>query len=142
MLTLLPSQWYSVGFYLPLFPRGAKQGVKTIIFQKSQILVFLDSKSKKHKIEDAKTCTVVGAALYQDMLNGNLEDLHVELPKDDSENEKRYYWGALGNPTDDPADFFKLDNLFFSPRDTAGLVCQALSATQPTYPPLVAICSR
>ena len=46
------------------------------------------------RIVDAKTCTVVGAALYQDICNGNLPGMTVQ---EESENRpsRQYYWSIL-----------------------------------------------
>ena len=67
------------------------------------------------KINDAKTCTVAGAALYQDILNGNLEGFHIEQTAIAS-HSRTYFWGLLSR-TGDPADFYKSDNLLFRPGD-------------------------
>jgi len=67
------------------------------------------------KINDAKTCTVAGAALYQDILNGNLGGFNIEQTSIDTYS-KTYFWGLLSR-TGDPADFYKADSLMFRPGD-------------------------
>jgi len=42
-------------------------------------------------IQDAKTCTVVGAALYQDICNGNLPGMTLQ-EESDNKPSRRYYW--------------------------------------------------
>jgi hypothetical protein len=46
------------------------------------------------RINDAKTCTVVGASLYQDICNGNLPGMTIQ---EESENRpsRQYYWSLL-----------------------------------------------
>ena len=54
-------------------------------------------------IRDAKTVTVAGAALFQDVLNGNLAGFDlVEDARENSSSE--YNWGVL-TPSRDPRDF-------------------------------------
>jgi hypothetical protein len=67
------------------------------------------------KINDAKTCTVAGAALYQDILNGNLQGFSIEQTAIDSFS-KTYFWGLIGR-NGDSADFYKSDSLLFRPAD-------------------------
>lgn len=67
------------------------------------------------KINDAKTCTVAGAALYQDILNGNLEGFSIEQTID-SAYSKTYFWGLLA-PAATAEDFYKADSLLFRPTD-------------------------
>jgi hypothetical protein len=49
------------------------------------------------KIQDAKTCTVVGAALYQEILNGALRNFSITPMSGDNADDfsKQYYWGIL-----------------------------------------------
>ena len=65
------------------------------------------------KINDAKTCTVAGAALYQDILNGNLEGFTIEQTAV-STYSKTYFWGLLSR-TGSTTDFYKADSLLFRP---------------------------
>ena len=67
------------------------------------------------RILDAKTCTVVGAALYQDICNGVLEGFSIA---DDRELElsRQFYWGILSK-TGMPDEFYNKRNLLFSPRE-------------------------
>lgn len=67
------------------------------------------------KINDAKTCTVAGAALYQDILNGNLTGFTIEQTGQ-TEYSRTYFWGLIGRNSE-PADFYRDDNLLFSPAD-------------------------
>ncbi|MBN1404611.1 MAG: virulence factor SrfB [Opitutales bacterium] len=46
------------------------------------------------RIVDAKTCTVVGAALYQDICNGNLPGLSIREESQDRP-QCQYYWSIL-----------------------------------------------
>lgn len=55
------------------------------------------------RIRDAKTVTVAGAALYQDVLNGNLEGFHLADAADEPAGAQ-HYWGLLGVARD-PRDF-------------------------------------
>jgi hypothetical protein len=47
------------------------------------------------RIRDAKTVTVAGAALYQDVLNGNLTGFHLASEAQESRNAQ-FNWGVLG----------------------------------------------
>jgi hypothetical protein len=67
------------------------------------------------RILDAKTCTVVGAALYQDICNGALSSFTVKQPGE-TVFSRQYYWGLIW-PTMLPSDFFARKNLLFSPAD-------------------------
>lgn len=67
------------------------------------------------KINDAKTCTVAGAALYQDILNGNLTGFTIEQTGQ-TEYSRTYFWGLIGRNSE-PGDFYRDDNLLFSPPD-------------------------
>ena len=69
------------------------------------------------KINDAKTCTVAGAALYQDILNGNLQGFSIEQAGL-TEYSRTYFWGIVAQNTD-MRDFYRSDNLLFSPSDYA-----------------------
>jgi hypothetical protein len=69
------------------------------------------------KINDAKTCTVAGAALYQDILNGNLQGFNIEQTAV-ANYSKTYFWGIISR-VGDPADFYKDDSLLFRPSDYA-----------------------
>ena len=69
------------------------------------------------KINDAKTCTVAGAALYQDILNGNLEGFNIEQTAN-ATYSKTYFWGIIAR-VGDSADFYKSDSLLFRPSDFA-----------------------
>lgn len=69
------------------------------------------------KINDAKTCTVAGAALYQDILNGNLKGFSVEQTAVETYS-KSYFWGIMGNGND-VGNFYKDDSLLFRPGDYA-----------------------
>ncbi|MBD5779791.1 virulence factor SrfB [Pelagicoccus sp. NFK12] len=67
------------------------------------------------RITDAKTCTVVGAALFQDICNGNLNTFTIR-PADRSELSRRFCWGfARRNML--PRDFFNSNNLLFRPSE-------------------------
>ena len=71
--------------------------------------------AEKGLVTDAKTAAVVGAALHQDILNGNLkgfslkEELHLERTP--------HYWGGI-NQNARPEEFFK--NLIFDKRKLDG----------------------
>ncbi|MFA5256903.1 MAG: virulence factor SrfB, partial [Opitutales bacterium] len=53
------------------------------------------------RIMDAKTCTVVGAALYQDICNGNLPGLTLREEAQDRP-QRQYFWSILpGNGVQD-----------------------------------------
>jgi hypothetical protein len=67
------------------------------------------------KIQDAKTCTVVGAALFQELVNGALRDFNIAAA---NENDffKQYYWGIIPSGGK-PDDFYRKPNLLFSPSD-------------------------
>lgn len=66
------------------------------------------------RIADAKTCTAVGAALFQDMRNGECDSLNI-VPDTHTELSRRYYWNLVSDrgPTEDfhreylfaPADY-------------------------------------
>jgi hypothetical protein len=66
------------------------------------------------RINDAKTCTVAGAALYQDILNGNLEGFSIE--QGSAGNVQKYFWGLVGRGST-PEEFYRSDNLLFRPSD-------------------------
>jgi len=55
------------------------------------------------RIRDAKTVTVAGAALFQDVLNGNTSGFRLTEPAHD-ETAATYNWGLL-NPNRDPVAF-------------------------------------
>lgn len=57
------------------------------------------------RIADAKTCTVVGAALFQDMRNGNCAALSIRK-SEDVELSRRYYWGLVTKDKD-PKEFHR-----------------------------------
>jgi hypothetical protein len=67
------------------------------------------------RIQDAKTCTVVGAALYQEILNGNLPNFGISAANPDKPSAQ-YWWGIIpvGGRM---AGFYKPPKLLFSPRD-------------------------
>lgn len=67
------------------------------------------------RILDAKTCTVVGGALFQDMCNGNLEGFSV-VPETALGLSRNYFWGLVTKAML-PEDFFNRKNLLFAPRD-------------------------
>ena len=77
------------------------------------------------RIVDAKTCTVVGAALYQDICNGNLPGMTVQ---EESENRpsRQYYWSILpsnsGSYDDKNAEFL------FTPADYPSAECETISS--------------
>lgn len=60
---------------------------------------FLDS----GRIRDAKTVTVAGAALYQDVLNGNLTGFHL-VGETEDKRTSQFNWGVL-NETRDAKNF-------------------------------------
>ncbi|MGA2016260.1 MAG: virulence factor SrfB [Opitutaceae bacterium] len=66
------------------------------------------------RINDAKTCTVAGAALYQDILNGNLEGFSIE--QGSAGHIQKYFWGLVGRGSG-PEEFYRSDNLLFRPSD-------------------------
>jgi len=66
------------------------------------------------RINDAKTCTVAGAALYQDILNGNLEGFSIEQGAPGQ--VQKYFWGLMGRSSS-PEEFYRADNLLFRPAD-------------------------
>lgn len=67
------------------------------------------------KIQDAKTCTVVGAALFQEMINGNLSHFGISAANADKP-PRQYWWGII--PTGgNKAGFYQKPNLLFSPKD-------------------------
>jgi hypothetical protein len=71
--------------------------------------------SEEGKIRDAKTCTVVGAALHQDMCNGHLENFSISDESTETFT-RNCFWGVM--PAGGmPGDFYKSSNLLFSPRD-------------------------
>ena len=65
------------------------------------------------RIADAKTCTVVGAALYQDICNGNLQGFFLE---DESKKKAQHqcFWGIV--PTKGPIEQFH-QNYIFTPSE-------------------------
>ena len=64
---------------------------------------------------DAKTAAVVGAALHQDILNGNLKGFSL---KEEPHLERTpHYWGGI-NQNARPEEFFK--NLIFDKRKLDG----------------------
>ena len=67
------------------------------------------------KINDAKTCTVAGAALYQDILNGNLQGFSIEQTGL-TEYSRTYFWGLLSRGGE-PGEFYRADNLLFRPSE-------------------------
>lgn len=65
------------------------------------------------RITDAKTCTVVGAALYQDSVNGNLEGFSITLD-DQNDLQRNAWWGLI--PEGGPSNtFFDSYHLLFRP---------------------------
>ena len=67
------------------------------------------------KVTDAKTAAVVGAALHQDILNGNLNGFSL---KEEPHLERTpHYWGGI-NRNARPEEFFK--NLLFCKRELEG----------------------
>lgn len=71
------------------------------------------SSFEEGRIQDAKTATVVGAALYQDIRNGNLSDFFISSEQDKPPS-KDYTWGIL-SPGEPDAFFGK--NRLFAPGD-------------------------
>ncbi len=69
------------------------------------------------KINDAKTCTVAGAALYQDILNGNLAGFRITQAQV-AECSRAYFWGLIGRGGE-PNEFYRSDNLLFRPSELA-----------------------
>ena len=67
------------------------------------------------RILDAKTCTVVGAALYQDICNGAMDSFSIKQPGE-TVFSRQYYWGLIWTSML-PSDFFARKNLLFSPAD-------------------------
>jgi hypothetical protein len=69
---------------------------------------------KEGKITDAKTCTVVGATLYQDLKYNRIPGFMMNLESEDADDlfQIDAYWGVI--PSGRPArEFFKEDNLIF-----------------------------
>ncbi len=73
------------------------------------------SSIEEGKIMDAKTCTVVGAALYQDICNGNLEGFTV-LDEATRAPSRDYRWGIISS-AGLSEDFYHHENLLFRPSD-------------------------
>ncbi len=74
------------------------------------------------KINDAKTSTVAGAALYQDICNGNLEGFSIhEKSWDETSNtfSQQYTWGILTAGAL-PEDFYGSENVLFNEHDYRG----------------------
>lgn len=71
------------------------------------------SSFEEGRIQDAKTATVVGAALYQDIRNGNRTDLYISS-EEEKPPSREYTWGIL-SPSEPEAFFGK--NRLFSPAD-------------------------
>ena len=67
------------------------------------------------KIQDAKTCTVVGAALFQELVNGQLSNFGIKAANAGS-FFKQYYWGIIPS-SGRTEEFFRKPNLLFSPAD-------------------------
>jgi hypothetical protein len=63
------------------------------------------------KITDAKTCTVVGAALYQDIKHNHIAGFGVKLDATE-QFQRNAYWGIIPKPKSNH-DFF--ENLLFRP---------------------------
>jgi hypothetical protein len=61
------------------------------------------------RIVDAKTCTVVGAALYQDICNGNLPGMTMQ-EESDKRPSRQYYWSIL--PANGVHDAEKAGHIF------------------------------
>ena len=72
------------------------------------------------RIRDAKTCTVVGAALYQDICNGKLPDFRIKL---DSANSfvNNSLWGVIPQAGREE-EFYLPENLIFRPSDYSSAV--------------------
>ncbi|HEY0946259.1 MAG TPA: virulence factor SrfB [Opitutaceae bacterium] len=79
------------------------------------------------RILDAKTCTVVGATLYQDLCNGVLEGFALA---DEGELglSRQFYWGILTR-SGMPEELYDRKNLLFSPRDYPGATPEAKMIT-------------
>jgi len=73
------------------------------------------SSIEEGKIMDAKTCTVVGAALYQDICNGNLEGFTI-LDEARRAPSRDYHWGIISR-AGLPEDFYNQENLLFRPAE-------------------------
>lgn len=67
------------------------------------------------RILDAKTCTVVGAALYQDSKYGNLEGFSIQI-EEPAEYQANAWWGLIPN-AGSPRRFFDERNLLFRPEE-------------------------
>ena len=67
--------------------------------------------AEKGKVADAKTAAVVGAALHQDILNGNLRGF--SLREEPHLQQTPHYWGCINSSTD-ADDFFS--SLIFDKR--------------------------
>ena len=67
------------------------------------------------RITDAKTCTVVGAALFQDICNGNLGNFTIRTSETD-ELSRKFCWGFVQKQML-PRDFFAKENILFRPSD-------------------------
>ncbi len=65
------------------------------------------------RIVDAKTCTVVGAALYQDITNGNLKGFSI-IPEESKRVPARYTWGIVSE-LGSAEEFHR--NYLFTPAD-------------------------
>ncbi len=65
------------------------------------------------RIVDAKTCTVVGAALYEDITNGHLEGFSI-IPEENKRVPRRYTWGIV-TESGATEDFHK--HYLFTPAD-------------------------
>ena len=72
-------------------------------------------KNIEGRILDAKTCTVVGAALYQDSKYGNLEGFSIQI-EEPTEFQVNAWWGLIPN-NGAPRRFFDERNLLFRPGD-------------------------
>ncbi len=66
-------------------------------------------------MQDAKTCTVVGAALFQEIMNGNLPNFGISSANPDKPSAQ-YWWGIIPSGGR-MATFYKPPQLLFSPRD-------------------------
>jgi hypothetical protein len=71
------------------------------------------------KIKDAKTCTVVGAGLYQDICNGSQPGFKLQVRLSDNNNNfaTDYKWGIIPTTGADSELFSSKGNLLFSKRD-------------------------
>jgi hypothetical protein len=67
------------------------------------------------RIKDAKTCTVVGAALYQDSHNQNLPGFSISL-QTDNEIERSAWWGVIPDHGHH-GSFFDRQHVIFGPED-------------------------